>query len=191
MIAKIARLIAFVLLFFGFLILFRIIFPLTKSEFIYQTNKKNLSQEISPINTEFSLIIPKIGINSPVVKNIDPNNPPQYQLALTHGVAHAQGSALPGFPGNVFIFAHSATDWYQANQYNAIFYLINKLEKNDQIILYYQGSKYVYKVIDKKIVEASDIKYLTDTTDKYSLTLMTCWPPGTSLKRLVIQALLP
>lgn len=187
---KIFKIIGYVLCLFGILILGKTIFPITKSEISYQVSKKNQNQEIIPVNTEFSLVIPKIKVNTPVIKNIDPRDPKQYQQALTQGVAHAKDSAFPGFPGNVFIFAHSATDWYQANRYNAVFYLTNKLEKDDQIILYYQGSKYIYKVVDKKIVEASDIKYLTDSTDKYSLTLMTCWPPGTSVKRLVIRALL-
>lgn len=164
-------------------------YPVASAEIKYQA-KKILPQnkKIVPINTTFSIQIPKIGVNANVVKNVDPYNSAIYQRALTQGVAHAKGSGLPGFPGNVFIFAHSAADWYQANQFNAIFYLTNKLETGDQIIIYYENSKYLYTVSEKKIVESTDINYLSSNPNTNSLTLMTCWPPGTTLSRLIIVA---
>ena len=127
-------------------------------------------------------------MNAKVIKNVDPDNPEIYQKVLTKGVAHAKGSGLPGYPGNTFIFAHSATEWLQANRYNAIFYLTNKLEPGDEIDIYYEGSKYRYTVTDKKIISSTDIDYLSSNLNTNQLTLMTCWPPGTTLKRLVILA---
>lgn len=171
------------------LIIIKTFYPVAKAEISYQVNRSApLNSEIIPVDPNFSIIIPKINVNTKVIKNVNPFNSVEYQIALTHGVAHARGSALPGFPGNVFIFAHSATDWYQANQYNAVFYLINKLETGDQIIIYYEGSKYIYSVNQKKIVNGSEISYLTDSAVGQTLTLMTCWPPGTTLKRLVVTA---
>jgi len=170
-------------------IVIKTFYPVAKAEISYQiTRSAPLNSEIIPIDPNFTIIIPKINVNTKVIKNVNPFNSTEYQIALTHGVAHARGSALPGFPGNVFIFAHSATDWYQANQYNAVFYLINKLESGDQIIIYYQGSKYIYSVNQKKIVNGNEINYLTGLVTDKTLTLMTCWPPGTTLKRLVITA---
>jgi len=170
-------------------IVIKTFYPVAKAEISYQiTRSAPLNSEIIPIDPNFTIIIPKINVNTKVIKNVNPFNSTEYQIALTHGVAHARGSALPGFPGNVFIFAHSATDWYQANQYNAVFYLINKLESGDQIIIYYQGSKYIYSVNQKKIVNGNEISYLTGLVTDKTLTLMTCWPPGTTLKRLVITA---
>ena len=186
---KIFRLVGILLIFCGLSIFIKIYFPIATAEVKYQVSKtKNTKQEIIPINTDFSIVIPKIGVNTFVSKNIDPNNPSEYQKALTRGVAHAKTSTLPGFSGNVFIFAHSAADWYQANQYNAIFYLINKLEAGDQIIIYYQNSKYLYTVSDKKIVNATETNYLSSLSPEQTLTLMTCWPPGTTLNRLIVIA---
>lgn len=187
-------LIGFFLLLFASFILIKIFFPSSKAEIVYQLSKSlPLKEEIKPVNSDFSIVIPKIRVNANVVKNVDPFDSRIYQKALTQGVAHAKGSGLPGFPGNVFIFAHSAINWYQASQYNSIFYLTNKLEPGDEIFVYYKGSKYHYSVTEKKIVKASEINYLSDSLNTTSLntnslTLMTCWPPGSDLNRLIILA---
>lgn len=187
-------LIGFLLLFFASFILIKIYFPSARAEVVYQLSKSFPSEkEIKPVNTDFSIVIPKIKVNANVVKNVDPFDSRIYQKALTEGVAHAKGSGLPGFPGNTFIFAHSAINWYQASQYNSIFYLTNKLEPGDEIFIYYKGSKYRYSVTEKKIVASSEISYLSDSQNvtsqsASSLTLMTCWPPGTDTNRLIILA---
>ena len=183
------KLVGFLFLFFAIVIVFKIYFPVAKAEIVYQVTKSSPSKtEIKPVNTDFSIVIPKIKVNAKVVKNVDPFDSKIYQKALTQGVAHAKGSGLPGFPGNTFIFAHSATDWAEANQYNAVFYLTNKLDPGDEITIYYEGSKYQYTVTEKKIVSGTDINYLSTNLNTNQLTLMTCWPPGTTLKRLIIIA---
>jgi len=63
---------------------------------------------------------------------------------------------------------------------------------------YVTGQKYEYQVFEKKIVEANQIEYLKNnlwstrgsTPTERILTLMTCWPAGTNLKRLIVVALL-
>lgn len=163
--------------------------PVIKSEIEYQINKKNISNtEFTPVNTDFSIVIPKINANTKVVKNVDPYNSSVYQQALTQGVAHALGTATPDTFGNTFIFAHSAGNWYQANQYNAIFYLLNKLVAGDQIFIYYQNQKYTYLVKELKFVAPTDVKLMNQDLSQHQLTLMTCWPPGTTLKRLIVIA---
>ena len=161
--------------------------PVIKSEIEYQTNKNKIL-DLTPVNTDFSIVIPKINANTKVIKNVDPYNSSVYQYALTKGVAHALGTATPDTNGNTFIFAHSAGNWYQANQYNAIFYLINKLTTSDQIFIYYQNKKYTYLVKELKFVTPTDVKFMNQDLTKHQLTLMTCWPPGTTLKRLVVVA---
>ena len=54
---------------------------------------------------------------------------------MSEGVAQAKGTAVPGEEGNVFIFSHSGSDFYQADRFNAVFYLLDKLGKGDQIDL--------------------------------------------------------
>jgi len=175
----------------GLVIFILTFFPVIKEESRYSFKslliKKN--QPIKPVNEEFGIVIPKIEANAKVIKNVNPFDEKAYQRVLTQGVAHAQGSGLPGHTGNSFIFAHSSGNWYEANQYNSIFYLLHKLEKGDEIDLYYEKQKYIYKVTEKKLVNADEVRYLGDTLKNTStVTLMTCWPPGTTLKRLIIIA---
>ena len=163
--------------------------PVIRSELEYQTNK-NKVLDLTPVNTDFSIVIPKINANTKVIKNVDPYNSSVYQYALTKGVAHALGTATPDTNGNTFIFAHSAGNWYQANQYNAVFYLLNKLNSGDEIFVYYQNQKYTYSVNEIKFVSSNEISYLSNKLNTNTLTLMTCWPPGTTLKRLLVTATL-
>jgi sortase A len=168
--------------------------PVIKSEINYQINKKNPERvegiEPTPVDQNFSLVIPKINANTKVIGNIDPFNSQIYQPALTQGVAHASTSDTPDRPGNVFIFAHSAGSWYQANQYNAVFYLLNKLNSGDEIFVYYHNQKYTYLVNEVKTVDSKKTDYLNRNFGQHQLTLMTCWPPGTTLKRLLVTATL-
>ena len=168
------------------------LYPVLKEEIKYKviTNPKNAQKKakIKPINTDFGIVIPKINANAKVIANVNPYHEDIYQKALTQGVAHAEGTSLPGQIGNTFIFAHSSGDWYTANQYNSVFYLLNKLNINDEIVIYYQNFEYKYRVIEKKIVEASEVDYLTRKSAVKTVTLMTCWPPSTTLKRLIVVA---
>jgi sortase A len=147
------------------------------------SDKQNL---LVPLDEDFGIVIPKISANASVVADVDPSNASVYQRALTKGVAHAKGTAHPGEPGNTFIFAHSGLDFSEAMRYNAVFYLLNKLEIGDEIVIFYEGEKFNYKVSGKKIVNPGEIQYLEGDPNKKTLALMTCWPAGTTLKRLII-----
>lgn len=172
------------------LVLVLIYGPIFKVEVGYQfkrpQNQAVAAKSLAPVDSQFGLMIPKIGANAKVIANVDPYQSAAYQVALTKGVAHAKGTAFPGEPGNVFIFSHSSADFYQATRYNAIFYLLDKLAKGDDIYLFYQGEKFRYQVTEKKTVDPSEIKYLSSLGSEKTVTLMTCWPPGTNLKRLMV-----
>lgn len=142
-----------------------------------------------PVDEDFGIVIPKIEANAKVIANVDPFDSRVYQSALTRGVAQAKGSALPDSPtGNVFIFSHSSANFYEATMFNSVFYLLDKLEKDDEIDLFYKKEKYAYKVTTKKIVPATEVSYLSGKSTKKTVTLMTCWPAGTSFKRLIVVA---
>lgn len=163
--------------------------PVLEAEIVYRLNKKaDQPKEFTPVDSQFSIIIPKINANTKVIRNVNPYEPKEYQEALTQGVAHASGTATPDQNGNVFIFAHSATNWYQANDYNAVFYLLNKLEAGDSIIVYFNNIPYNYSVDEIKFVKPTEVSYLSTNLNTNQLTLMTCWPPGTTLKRLIVEA---
>lgn len=179
----------------GFLVLIGIImlgfifWPVAKLEVDYQRGQPP-ETEIVPLDTELGIVIPKIGANSRIVKEVGPFNSQEYQLALTKGVAHAAGTPLPGDGGNSFLFSHSSVDFFRATQYNSVFYLLSKLEPGDPIYIYRDGQKITFQVTEKRIVSDNMVDLLKSKDAKPRLTLMTCWPPGTSLQRMVVTAML-
>lgn len=147
---------------------------------------------ITPVDTEFGIVIEKINVNAPVVLEVDSSNYNAYMEALKRGAAHAAGTAFPGSRGmennNVFIFAHSTLNPWEVAKYNAIFILLNKLEKDDRVVTFYKGKRFDYVVFDKRVVEANDVKYLTEPSKDPILTLQTCDPPGTQWRRMIVTA---
>ena len=145
-------------------------------------------ETISPVSAQFGIVIPKIGANAPIFPNVDAGRTDVYLPILMKGVAHAAGTVFPGNPGNIFLFAHSTDNFWNVGRYNAIFYLVNKLETGDEIDVYFRGIRHVYRVVNKLTVDPSEVHYLTDILPYEQLTLQTCWPPGTTFKRLLVLA---
>lgn len=143
---------------------------------------------IQPKDADFGIVIPKIAANARVVPDVNPADNKQYLAALKEGVAHAKGTAFPGEGGHVYLFAHSTDYFWNVSNYNAVFYLLYKLSVDDEVDVFYKGKRYLYKVVDSKIVDPTQTQYLTRRTTSEFLTLQTCWPPGTTLKRLLIFA---
>ncbi len=143
---------------------------------------------INPINKDFSLIVPKVGINAPVLAGIDPTNSGDYLESLKKGVAHSSLSYFPNEDGTVYLFSHSTNyDWF-VKDLNAVFYLLKNLSEEDLIVVYYKGSQYTYKLTEKRVVKPTEISYLLPQTGKKRLILQTCWPPGSTTERLLIFA---
>lgn len=172
------------------IILFLIFWPVVNLEISYRITGPGKSNSIVPRDTEFGIVVPKIRANAKIIPNVDSYKEKEYQVALTRGVAHAKGTGYPGQGKNIFLFSHSSVDFYNAARYNSIFYLLNKLEKDDKIHVFYKGIDYIYKVREKKLVDAKDVSYLTSNSKAEQLTLMTCWPPGTTFKRLLIISMM-
>lgn len=149
----------------------------------------NKEQILTPPDPSFSILIPKIGASSRVIANVDPENKVEYLSALKTGVAHAKGSVFPGFSGNTYLFAHSADNWWDVGHYNAVFYTLNNLSENDEIVVFFENRRYNYRVSKKVIADPNDTTYLTwQQEGPNQLVLQTCWPPGTTWKRLYIMA---
>ena len=161
--------------------------PNTTSDVVLSEPKNDQKKYIVAIDKDFSIVVPKIGINSKVIKNVDPSNSYEYQAQLSRGVAHAKGTVLPGEEGISFYFAHSSDNILNANRYNSVFYLLNKLELGDLFYLIYNNRIYKYSVSETKVVSAEDTQYLLGNNDgNKEAVLMTCWPAGTTLKRYVV-----
>ena len=131
-----------------------------------------------------TLVVPKINVTAPIIF-INSADEVQIQEGLQNGVVHYFQTAEPGKVGNSFLTGHSSNYWWDKGAFNYVFANLDKLEVGDQAKIYYQGNKFLYQVSSKKVVEATEMSVLNQTI-KPTLTLMTCTPPGTSWKRLIV-----
>jgi len=147
-------------------------------------------QELIPSDTDFSILIPKIGASAKVFPNVDVSDENQFLPILMKGVAHAAGTVFPGMNGNVYLFAHSTDNFWDVGRYNAVFYLLKDLRKGDDVVIFYKNQRYNYVVTGSKIVDPSNVSYLVNSQNgnKQQLILQTCWPPGTTFQRLLVFA---
>jgi sortase A len=131
--------------------------------------------------THYNLTIAKLKIEEAVVQIGGED--------LMSSLVQYPGTALPGQYGNVVIFGHSVLpQFFSPKNYKTIFSTLPKLEEGDEIFIDFDGIRYRYLV--RKIVETSpeDVSVLEQSYDSQWLSLITCVPPGTYLKRLVVRA---
>lgn len=128
--------------------------------------------------------IPKIGITAPIILEV----PAADTVArLVDGVVQMQSTAWPGEVGNAVITGHSSDYPWSPGKFKNIFALLDKLVVGDEIFIPFKTQKLVYKVSGSRVVKASDVSVLRKTNTP-TLTLITCYPVGTSRNRLIITA---
>ncbi|NOS67334.1 MAG: sortase [Candidatus Peribacteraceae bacterium] len=142
------------------------------------------------------ILIPKLSLNVPLV------TPPldsllkqdwtqvetDIQSALADGVVHYPGTARPGQAGNFFVTGHSSYYPWAPGKYKTVFARLPQLAIGDEYWVYYKGDRHRYLVTSKKEVSPSDVSVLDQPENKRISTLMTCTPIGTTLRRLIVQA---
>ena len=175
--------------------------PIVQSEIAYRFGSKD-NQDVSKfagiigqsqakelgLDPYFSIFIPKIDAKAKVIPNVDSGSPKSYLAALSEGVAHAAGTNFPGQGKTIFLFSHSTDSPINIVRYNAVFFLLRKLEKGDRVIIYFLGQEHVYVVTDRFVTDPADTSWLKDDGSGERLVLQTCDPPGTSWKRLIVVA---
>ena len=210
--------VAFLLIFSGLGIIVWTILPILSFEIVYtakfnkmiqpvpnSTLRKIITNEISSVlgvSTDYT----KASTWFPKAKQIKPTtNALTYKLSipklkiekanvligsddLEKSLIHFTGP-LPGKNGSPIIFGHSTIPWiYNPKDYKTIFTKLPELEEGDEIFIFFDNITYRYKVIDMKVVHPEDLSVLEQQFDYPYITLITCVPPGTYLKRLVVVA---
>src|SRR3989344_1067832 len=108
---------------------------------------------------------------------------------LDESLIHYGGTGLPGDYGNPVIFGHSILpQFYDPTNYKAIFSLLHKLDKGDEIFLKYDGISYRYVIYSMRVTTPDDISILEQRYDAPYVTLITCFPSGTYWRRLEVRA---
>lgn len=140
------------------------------------------SKQSEKPNVEFYKIsIPKIGIKDADVSTIDIN--------LTKNLINYGGTAIPPEIGNAVIFGHSTLpQLFNKNDYKTIFSNLYKLSTGDEIIVNAADKEYKYIVDSITIVDPNNTSVLQQDYDDSFLTLITCTPPGTIWKRLIVKS---
>jgi len=135
----------------------------------------------SGATTQYSLAIPKLDINHALVRTDSQD--------LKKSLIQYPNTAPPGQLGNTVIFGHSVLpQFFEPQNYYTLFSTLYTLKLADPIYLAYDGITYTYRIEDIFEVPPTDLSVLEQRFDQRSLTLITCTPPGTYLKRLIIKA---
>ena len=142
-----------------------------------QTNENKITSNVQT----YYLTIPKLNITkAKVVVGGDD---------LTKSLIHYLPRSMPGEFGNVAIFGHSTLpQLYDEKDYKTIFTYLPSLQKGDSILIEIGDLEYEYEVYDMFVVNPDKISVLDQQYDASYLTLVTCVPPGTFWKRLVVKA---
>lgn len=143
------------------------------SYFVSNAQRKDI-----PSYLEFTVSVPKLKLEKYQVL-VDSND-------LTKTLAHLPGTALPGEKGNVFISGHSTLNFLRGIK-DAPFANLQNLKIGDQIEVWAGGTKFMYEVVELKVVKPSDLSVINppEPVGRY-ISLMTCVPPGLNFKRLVV-----
>lgn len=129
----------------------------------------------------YKISIPKLDINNAVVTNKDSD--------LTKHLVQFNADTFPPSMGNSIIFGHSTLpQLYDPKNYKTIFANAYKLSAGDIIILTTNNRQYDYKIYSVTVVEPTDTTVLAQDFSDSFLTIITCTPPGTIWKRLIIKA---
>lgn len=129
----------------------------------------------------YYISIPKLGIEKAKVKFGGED--------LKNSLIHYPDTSLPGRLGNGVVFGHSVLpQFFNPQNYLTIFSTLHRLKKGDKIIIDIDGVEYQYLVQDLYEVPADDLSVLEQQYDRRSISLITCSPPGTYLRRLVVKA---
>lgn len=141
---------------------------------------KNAGSKKSEISS-YSLSIPKINIENAVVSTDD--------MDLSRHLINYPGTSFPWKFGNAVIFGHSTLpQLFNKTDYKTIFANLYKLKIGDEIQTSVNGVIYKHAIYSITVVDPVNTEALAQTYDNSYLTLVTCTPPGTIWKRLIVKA---
>lgn len=142
----------------------------------YSLTSNNPKEEIN-----YTLSIPDLGIVDAIVKYGEDD--------LKKSLVQYPGTAMPGDLGNPVVLGHSTLpQFFSPTNYKTIFSTLHTLELGNQILVSYDGVDYQYQITSMYEVEPENLSPLAQRYDRRILTLITCTPPGTYLRRLIVIA---
>ncbi|MCX6790834.1 MAG: class E sortase [Candidatus Gribaldobacteria bacterium] len=139
------------------------------------------------LNENHYLEIPKLNLKAPIMFTTNPDTG-TFAALLKKGTLHYPGSALPNQEGAVVILGHSSSPYWPKINYDWVFSNLDKLSPGDDIVIDFDGQKYQYKVTKADVLLKGAELHPDLTKSKFVVTLITCWPPGGTRQRYIIEA---
>ncbi len=138
-------------------------------------------------NVPGKLQIPSMKLDVPLIFSKSTEN---FDKDLLNGVIHYPGTALPGQIGTAYISGHSSNYAWVKSDYNHVFTHLDQLGKNQSfnIVVTLNSEKKAtlhYVVVDIEEYTATDQAQFA-SNGKSVVALSTCWPVGSTAKRLVV-----
>ncbi|MDR3643120.1 MAG: sortase [Candidatus Doudnabacteria bacterium] len=134
-----------------------------------------------------TLSIPNLKINVPIIWSKDPTD---FENDLQSGVVHYPGTAMPGAIGTTYIAGHSSNYSWAKGKYNQIFSTLGKLTKDASFSITVtttsgKQATYNYVMVNSGQYSPTDQAQFANTGQSL-VALSTCWPVGSTSKRLVV-----
>ncbi len=131
----------------------------------------------------YTLSIPSLGIVDAKVTLRDED--------LTKQLVQYPQTALPGQIGSPVIFGHSTLpQFFDPKKYTTIFSTLPKVKVGSDIFVTYDGIEYTYRITKTFEVKPNELWVLRQDYSDKTLKVITCVPPGTTLRRLVVEGTL-
>jgi len=134
------------------------------------------------------ITLPTISITAPIITSQTTDDQAIHGL-LDSGVVLYPGSTPFGQSGQTVLLGHSAPAGWPKIKYDWVFSRINELKKGDMVVITYNYQTYYYQVVEIRVI-TPQAGVPEPTVGGNSLMLVTCWPPGKDLKRIVVEAAL-
>jgi LPXTG-site transpeptidase (sortase) family protein len=145
-------------------------------KYVY-TDQKNLL-EIPALDVSATIAFPKTPDQSIISAKLDRGN-----------VVFYPGSVMPGDNGPIVILGHSAPLSWPKMKNVGVFTHLSDLKPGDKVYISLDNKKFTYIVQDSKIIEGGQEMDPTLLTNSGNVVLLvSCWPPGKNLQRIVVQA---
>lgn len=142
----------------------------------YKSNQNGV-----PKISSYNISIPKLKIKDAYVTTIDND--------LDNHLVNYIGTAIPPDNGTAVIYGHSSLpQLFNPKNYKTIFATLHNIKVGDEIYVNASGISYRYKIFSITIVEPEDTSIFTQDYNNSYLTLVTCTPPGTTWKRLIVKS---
>ena len=134
------------------------------------------------------ITIPEIDSQLPIVTATTTEMVELHSL-LDLGVVLYPKSARFGQLGQTILLGHSAPVNWPKIKHDTAFSRIDELAAGSPILVNYKGNAYQYTVVRTQIINRGvNLPELPGNGN--SLLLVSCWPPGRNLNRIVVEAML-